>query len=309
MNYINLITGGAGFIGSHLIDRLLENGESVICVDNFSTGNEKNLEHLKFNKNFEILRQDILEPFYMKIDKIWHLACPASPKKYQIDPIKTLQTCFIGTNNILNLAKKSKAKILLASSSEIYGDPLIHPQTENFKGYSSTTSKRGCYVEGKRISETLFSEFQNMHNVDIRIVRLFNTYGPRMLKNDGRVVCNFISQALNNEKITIYGTGSQTRSLCYISDITRGLIMVMDNNYKKPINLGSPNELSIINLANIIKNKINPNLEFENLLLPEDDPKKRRPDIELVKKLLKWEPIVNIDKGLDLTIDYFKKEK
>ena len=309
MNSINLVTGGAGFIGSHLVDKLLDNGENVICLDNFSTGNEKNLEHLKFNKNLQIVKQDILDPFYENIDKIWHLACPASPKKYQIDPIKTLQTCFIGTNNILNLAKKSKAKILLASSSEIYGDPLIHPQTEDFKGYSSTTSKRACYIEGKRISETLFSEFQNMYDVDIRIVRLFNTYGPRMLQDDGRVVSNFIAQALANKKITIYGDGSQTRSLCYVSDIIKGLILVMNNNYKKPLNLGSPNEFSISKLANIIKSKVNSNLEFEYLKLPEDDPKKRRPEIKLIKKILNWEPIVNIEEGLDLTIEYFKNKK
>lgn len=308
MAIINLVTGGAGFIGSHLIDKLLENGENVICLDNFSTGNEKNLRHIKQNNKFQLITHDILEPIDIQIDKIWHLACPASPKKYQIDPIKTMKVCFLGTYNILNLAKKSNAKILLASSSEIYGDPLFHPQNEKCNGYSSTISKRGCYVEGKRISETLFSDFHRIHDIDIRIVRIFNTYGPRMLRDDGRVVCNFISQALNNKKLTIYGDGSQTRSFCYISDIVKGLIMVMDNNYKKPLNLGSSNELSILKLANLIKNKLNPDLEFERMELPEDDPLKRRPDIELIKKLINWEPNVNIDKGLNLTIEHFKHQ-
>ena len=302
----NLITGGCGFLGSHLSKKLLSLGEEVICLDNYFTGNKKNLSECLDNSNFELIRHDVTEPIKIEVDKIWHLACPASPIHYQYNPIKTTKTSFMGTYNMLGLAKRVGAKILLASTSEIYGDPKENPQTETYTGSVNTTGIRSCYDEGKRVAETLCSDYQRIHNVDVRIMRIFNTYGPNMRFDDGRVVSNFIVQALRKKKITIYGDGSQTRSFCYVDDLINGMILLMDSSYQKPINIGNPKEFSIKELASIVREIINPNLQFEYKKLPEDDPKQRKPSIELAKKILNWEPKIELKEGLLKTIDWFE---
>ena len=303
----NLVTGGSGFLGSHLCKKLLDNGEEVICLDNFFTGRKENLKVCLQNANFELIRHDITEPIKIEVDKIWHLACPASPIHYQYNPIKTTKTSFMGTYNMLGLAKRVGAKILLASTSEVYGDPEEHPQTESYKGSVNTTGIRSCYDEGKRIAETLCSDYKRMHQVDIRIMRIFNTYGPHMRFDDGRVISNFIIQALRNEKITIYGDGKQTRSFCYVDDLINGMILLMNSNYKNPINIGNPNEFSIKQLGYLVKDLINPNLEFEFKKIPQDDPKQRKPSIQLAKEILKWEPRTDLKEGLIKTINWFKE--
>ena len=302
----NLVTGGAGFVGSHLIDRLMRDKEHVICIDNFVTGTKKNINYWINNSNFELINHDIVNPIELDVDKIWHLACPASPIHYQINPIKTAKTSFLGTYNMLGMAKKCKAKFLLASTSEVYGDPEIHPQSEQYNGNVNPTGIRSCYDEGKRIAESLTSDYMRNHGTDIRIARIFNTYGPRMLANDGRVISNFICQALNNKPLTIYGKGLQTRSFCYIDDLVEGLIKLMNASYKYPVNLGNPEEFSIIDLARIIRDKINKNVEIILKELPPDDPKKRNPNINLAREKLQWEPFIKLDNGLDKTIEYFK---
>ena len=303
----NLITGGSGFLGSQLAKQLLEQGEEVICLDNFFTGTKKNIEDLINNKDFELIRHDVTEPIMLEVDKIWHLACPASPIHYQFNPIKTTKTSFMGTYNMLGLAKRVGAKFLLASTSEVYGDPEEHPQKESYRGCVNTTGIRSCYDEGKRIAETLCSDYRRIHGVDVRIMRIFNTYGPNMKFDDGRVVSNFIIQALRNQKLTLYGEGNQTRSFCYVDDLIRGMILLMDSNYQYPMNIGNPTEFSIKELANLIRNLVNPQLEFEYKELPKDDPKQRKPSIQLAKELLNWEPKTELKDGLLKTIDWFKK--
>tara|TARA_Y100001968_G_scaffold8529_1_gene7211 strand:- start:1015 stop:1965 length:951 start_codon:yes stop_codon:yes gene_type:complete len=304
----NLVTGGLGFLGSHLIDRLINAGEEVICVDNAYTGRKINVIGWWNNPLFEFIRHDVTDPLRLEVDRIWHLACPASPIHYQFNPIKTAKTNFLGTYNMLGLATRINAKILLASTSEVYGDPEIHPQPETYRGCVNPIGIRSCYDEGKRIAETLCFDYKRMHGLDIRVARIFNTYGPRMLPQDGRVVSNFIVQALENKPITIYGDGSQTRSFCYVDDLIDGLIKLMNGNDCGPINLGNPREFTILELANLIRMKINPKLDLIYKPLPEDDPTQRKPLIEMAKKKLNWEPKVPLDIGLDNTIHYFKKE-
>ena len=303
----NLITGGAGFLGSHLAKKLLEKGEEVICLDNYFTGTKKNIKELFNDQNFEFIRHDVTEPIKLEVDNIWHLACPASPIHYQFNPIKTTKTSFMGTYNALGLAKRVGAKFLLASTSEVYGDPEEHPQKESYKGSVNTIGIRSCYDEGKRIAETLCADYQRMHNVEVRIMRIFNTYGPNMKFDDGRVISNFIVQALRGEKITLYGNGSQTRSFCYVDDLIKGMILLMDSEYQKPVNIGNPNEFSIKELANLVRALINPNLEFQYKELPIDDPRQRNPSIQLAKDLLNWEPKIELKDGLERTIDWFKE--
>ena len=305
-NKTNLITGGSGFLGSHLAKRLLEKGEEVICLDNFFTGSKKNIKELFKFQNFEFVRHDVTEPIKLEVDYIWHLACPASPIHYQFNPIKTTKTSFLGTYNMLGLAKRVGAKMLLASTSEVYGDPEEHPQTETYKGSVNTIGIRSCYDEGKRVAETLCADYQRVHGLDVRIMRIFNTYGPNMRFDDGRVISNFIFQALNDQKITLYGDGSQTRSFCYVDDLIEGMILLMDSNYQNPMNIGNPKEFSIKELANLIRTLINPDLDFEYKELPQDDPKQRKPSIQLAKDLLNWEPKTELKDGLIQTIDWFK---
>ncbi len=306
-NITNLVTGGAGFLGSHLIDKLIEKGEEVICIDNFYTGIRTNNEHWLNNSNFELIRHDIVEPINLEVNKIWHLACPASPEFYQNNPIKTLKTSFMGTYNMLGLAKRVNAKILLASTSEIYGDPEIHPQIESYRGSVNPIGIRSCYDEGKRISETLCFDYHRTHKVDIRVMRIFNTYGPRMLPNDGRVVSNFIVQALKGEDLTVYGNGDQTRSFCFVDDLIKGMMMFMESDFLGPVNIGNPDEFTIKELAEIIIKKINPSLKIIYKPLPEDDPLQRKPDISLANKVFNWKPKIKLNEGLDETIKYFKK--
>ena len=286
----------------------MESGEEVICLDNYFTGRKKNIYKWINHNNFELIRHDVTEPIYLEVDKIWHLACPASPIHYQQNPIKTAKTSFIGTYNMLGLARRLNATFFLASTSEVYGDPLESPQKESYKGNVNTFGPRSCYDEGKRISETLCYDYKRMHNTDIRIARIFNTYGPRMVQDDGRVVSNFVVQALCNKSLTIYGEGDQTRSFCYVEDLINGFIKLMNSNYSKPVNIGNPCEFTILELAEMVKKKINPNLELIFKKLPTDDPKQRKPNINLAKQELSWEPKVGLDNGLDLTIDYFKSE-
>ena len=305
---INLITGGAGFIGSNLIEKLLSNGEKIICIDNFISSNKSNTNKWRNNPNFNLIIHDIVEPIKIKANRIWHLACPASPGKYIKDPIKTLEINFIGTLNILKLAKTNNAKLLFASTSEIYGDPEIHPQNESYKGSVNTLGQRSCYVEGKRIAETLCHNYAKKHSLDIKIARIFNSYGPNMLPNDGRVISNFICSAIKEKKVFVYGTGNQTRSFCFIDDLIDGLIKLMNSNYLYPINIGNPyEEYSINSLANLIIKKLDPNIEIIVGEGIEDDPKKRKPDIFLAKSILNWDPKINLDSGLNKTISYFKK--
>ena len=305
----HLVTGGAGFLGSHLCDSLIKDNQEVICLDNFHTGKKRNVAHLIGHKNFELIRHDVIEPILLEVERIRQLGCPACPGHYQINPIKTIKTSFFGTYNMLGLAKRSGARILFISTSEIYGDPQIHPQPEYYLGNVNTIGPRACYDEGKRISETLMTDYKRVHNVQIRIARIFNTYGPRMLKNDGRVVSNFITQALANKPITVYGTGTQTRCFCYVDDMIHGLRKLMDSDYTKPINLGNPVEITVNELAMRVTNKINAALPHVNLPLPEDDPQRRNPDITLAKETLDWLPTVSLDDGLAETIDYFKSFK
>ena len=302
-----LVTGGAGFIGSHLCKKLLEENNYVICLDNLQTGNLKNIEALRSHKNFEFIRHDITQPILLEVDEIYHLACPASPVAYQKNAIKTIKINVLGTMNVLGIAKRTGAKFLLTSTSEVYGDPKISPQVEEYWGNVNPIGIRSCYDEGKRISESMTMEYYRMHKVKIRIARIFNTYGPNMQINDGRVVSNFITQCLQNKDITVYGDGSQTRSLCFVTDLVDGLIKLMNGNSIGPINLGNPNEITIKTFAEKIK-EIIPNSTSKIIYqkLPEDDPKKRKPCINKAKKLLKWTPTVDLDQGLQKTIKYFK---
>ncbi len=308
MGKIILVTGGAGFIGSHLCEYLLDKGNEVICLDNFFTGSKKNVEHLLSNKNFEIIRHDITQQIYLETDEIYNLACPASPVHYQFNPIKTIKTSTLGVINMLGLAKRCKAKILQTSTSEIYGDPKEHPQKESYRGNVNCFGPRACYDEGKRVAETLMYDYHGEHKVDIRIARIFNTYGPGMAKDDGRVVSNFIVQALKNEPITIYGDGKQTRSFCYVSDMVEGLYKLMESNFQQPVNLGNPNEITVLEIADKIKKRTNSKSEIIFKDLPIDDPTRRCPDISRAKKILDWEPKVKLEEGLEKTIEYFKKE-
>lgn len=303
-----LVTGGAGFIGSHLCEYLLNKGNEVICLDNFFTGSKDNVRHLLDNKNFEILRHDIIQPIYLEVDEIYNLACPASPIHYQWDPIKTIQTSTVGISHMLGLAKRCKAKILQASTSEVYGDPDEHPQKETYRGNVNPFGPRSCYDEGKRAAESFMFDYNKENNVDIRIARIFNTYGPNMARNDGRVVSNFIVQALNDKPLTICGDGSQTRSFCYVSDLVEGLYRLMNSDFKKPVNLGNPHELKIIDIANKIKEITGSKSEIVFRDLPVDDPTKRCPDITRAKEILGWEPEVGLEEGLERTIEYFKKK-
>ena len=302
-----LVTGGTGFIGSHLCKKLIELGHYVICLDNNYTGSMKNINPLLINPNFEFIRHDITLPIHLEVDQIYHLACPASPQKYQKNPIKTLKINMLGTINVLGIAKRTGASILLTSTSEIYGDPNISPQREDYWGNVNPIGPRSCYDEGKRIAETLMVEYNRYNNVDIRIARIFNTYGPNMDKDDGRVVSNFINQCINNQNITIYGDGSQTRSFCYIDDMVDGLIKLMNSGCVSPVNLGNPNELTMNQLATIIKQLTQSKSELIYTDLPRDDPKKRKPDIRKAIKLLDWKPTINLETGLQLTFDYFSK--
>ena len=306
-----LITGGAGFIGSHLCEKLLQDDNNyVICLDNFYTGSKENIQHLISNPNFELIEHDITQPIDIKADEIYNLACPASPIHYQYNPIMTMKTSVLGIINVLELAKKYNAKILQASTSEVYGDPTIHPQDETYWGNVNPIGIRSCYDEGKRCAETLMIDYRRQHNVNIKIVRIFNTFGPNMALNDGRVVSNFIVQALKNEDITIYGEGNQTRSFCYVSDLVQGLIKMMNTSSEiiGPINLGNPLERTILNLAELILSKINTKSKIIFKDLPQDDPIKRKPDITLAKNVLNWQPQISIEEGLDKTIEYFEKK-
>jgi len=304
-----LVTGGAGFLGSHLCAKLLDNDHEVICVDNFFTGTKENIAKLFNNPYFELIRHDITFPLYVEVDEIYNLACPASPIHYQFDPVQTTKVCVHGSINMLGLAKRTGAKILQASTSEVYGDPEVHPQNEGYTGKVNPIGPRSCYDEGKRCAESLFFDYHRQYDVDIKIARIFNTYGPNMHPNDGRVVSNFIIQALNNEPITIYGDGSQTRSFCYVDDLVNGLIGLMDNtpdNFTGPMNLGNPNEMSIKELANIIISATKSKSTIVKEQLPADDPKQRRPDISLAKQKMAWKPKIDFDEGLEKTISYFK---
>ena len=302
----NLVTGGAGFLGSHLVERLINSGEEVICLDNYFSGRKDNVNQWLTNPRFELIRHDVTKPINLEVDKIWHLACPASPKSYQLNPIKTAKTSFLGTYNMLGLALRVKAKFLMASTSEIYGDPEIHPQPESYNGSVNPIGIRSCYDEGKRIAESLCMDYMRMHKSDIRIARIFNTYGPRMLPDDGRVISNFIIQALNNNNITIYGRGYQTRSFCFVDDMVGGLIKLMDSKFTGPMNLGNDDEQSIFNIAKLIINltKSQSNIVYQSL--PEDDPIKRRPDLNLALEKINWYPSIKLEAGLIKTIKYFK---
>lgn len=302
-----LVTGGAGFLGSHLCDKLIAAGHDVLCVDNLFTGSKENIRHLLAHPHFEFMRHDIMEPLFVEVDQIYNLACPASPPHYQFDPIKTAKTCFLGALNMLGLAKRCKARILQASTSEVYGDPAVHPQPETYRGNVNPIGIRSCYDEGKRIAETLFFDYHRQHNVDIRVIRIFNTYGPRMNPDDGRVVSNFIMQALHNEDITIYGDGRQTRSFCYVDDLIDGMYRMMNTEgLTGPVNLGNPGEFTMLELAEkvIAKTKSKSKITFKPL--PADDPTQRKPVITLAKEKLGWEPTVALDDGLEKTIAYFR---
>ena len=303
-----LITGGAGFLGSHLCERLLNEGNEVICLDNFFTGDKNNILHLVSNPRFEVMRHDVTIPLYIEIDEIYNLACPASPIHYQHDPVQTTKTCVHGAINMLGLAKRTGAKIMQASTSEVYGDPEIHPQVESYWGRVNPIGIRSCYDEGKRCAETLFLDYYRQHGLDIKIARIFNTYGPRMHANDGRVVSNFVVQALKGEDITIYGDGEQTRSFCYVEEMVDAFIRLMNSgsDFIGPVNLGNPGEFTIRELAEKTIDMVGSKSKLNNLPLPEDDPKQRQPDISLAKEKLGWEPTIKLDEGLAKTIEYFK---
>ena len=302
-----LVTGGAGFIGSHLIDRLMAEGNEVICLDNFYTGHKRNLLHWFGNPYFELIRHDITKPILLEVDQVYHLACPASPVHYQFNPIKTVKTNVVGTLNMLGLAKRVKARFLLASTSEVYGDPEVHPQPEEYRGNVNCIGIRSCYDEGKRVAETLTFDYHRENQVDIRVARIFNTYGCRMLENDGRVVSNFISQALRGTPLTVYGDGFQTRSFCYVSDLVEGLIKLMNSDYIGPVNLGNPEEYTILQLAKTIQDRVNPEAELVFKTLPQDDPRQRQPDITKAKTILNWKPTISLQEGLKLTVEDFRK--
>jgi len=304
-----LITGGAGFIGSYLCEKFLNKGNEVICVDNFFTGSKQNIVHLLSNPYFEVVRHDITFPLYIEVDEIYNLACPASPIYYQFDPVQTTKTSIMGSINMLGLAKRLKIKILQASTSEVYGDPKIHPQTENYRGNVNPIGLRACYDEGKRCAETLFFDYKRQHNLKIKVVRIFNTYGPRMRPDDGRVISNFIVQSLKGEDITVYGDGSQTRSFCYVDEMVEGIIKMMDSKegFTGPVNIGNSREFTILELAEKIISLTNSKSKIIYKPLPEDDPIQRQPNIDLAKKELGWEPKIQLDEGLEKTINYFNK--
>lgn len=304
-----LVTGGAGFIGSHLCKRLLEENNEVICLDNFFTGRKENINKLLKNKNFEVLRHDVTIPILLEADQIYNLACPASPVHYQYDPIKTIKTNMLGTMNLLEMAKQVKARFLQASTSEVYGDPHIHPQQESYWGNVNPIGIRSCYDEGKRISETLCFDYQRQEKVEVRVVRIFNTYGPQMLENDGRVVSNFVVQALQGNGLTVYGEGNQTRSFCYVDDLVDGMIKMMNQDeFSGPVNLGRPEEYTILEIAEKVLSMIETKSKIVFKPLPSDDPTKRRPNIALAKDKLNWEPTTSFDDGLSKTIEYFKNK-
>ncbi len=308
MNRNILITGGAGFLGSHLADRLIADGHEILCVDNFYTGSKDNIRHLIGHKRFELIRHDVWLPLYVEVDRIYNLACPASPVHYQNDPIATTKTSVLGAINMLGLAKRKKARVLQASTSEVYGDPQIHPQPEGYWGHVNPIGLRACYDEGKRCAETLFFDYHRQENVDIRVIRIFNTYGPRMHPNDGRVVSNFIMQALKGEPITLYGDGLQTRSFCYVDDLVDGMVRMMDQDVEiGPINLGNPAEFTIRELAEQVLRLTDSRSKLEFFPLPQDDPVQRQPDITKATKVLDWTPTVGLEDGLKETIAYFRK--
>lgn len=301
-----VVTGGAGFIGSHLCERLLADQHEVICLDNFFTGRRENTVHLLDHSRFELLRHDVIEPILLEVDQIYNLACPASPIHYQYNPVKTVKTSVMGTLNMLGLAKRVHARILQASTSEVYGDPQVHPQPEQYWGNVNPIGPRSCYDEGKRVAETLMMDYHRQNNVDIRIARIFNTYGPRMLENDGRVVSNFVVQALRGEELTLYGTGSHTRSFCYVDDLVEGLIRLMNvDNIHDPVNLGNPEEFTIKELAEEVGRACGGNIKIKYCPLPQDDPRQRKPDISRAVQLLEWQPRVNLRDGLAYTVAYF----
>ena len=301
-----LVTGGAGFLGSHLIDRLMQAGNQVICLDNFYTGHKHNIQQWLDHPDFDLIRHDITEPIRLEVDQIYHLACPASPVHYQYNPVKTIKTNVLGTLNMLGLAKRVKARFFLASTSEVYGDPEVHPQPEEYRGNVNPIGIRSCYDEGKRVAETLAFDYHRQNDVDIRVVRIFNTYGPRMLENDGRVVSNLIVQALKGNPLTIYGDGSQTRSFCYVSDLVEGFIRLMNGNFIGPVNLGNPGDYTILQLAKTIQEMVNPDVALKYEPLPQDDPQRRKPDITRAQTHLGWEPKVPLAEGLRYTIDDFR---
>ncbi len=301
-----LVTGGAGFIGSHLIDRLMLEGHEVICLDNFFTGHKRNVLKWLDHPYFELIRHDVTEPIRLEVDQIYHLACPASPVHYQYNPVKTIKTNVMGTMNMLGLAKRVKARFLLASTSEVYGDPEIHPQVEEYRGNVNTIGIRSCYDEGKRVAETLAFDYHRQNDVDIRVARIFNTYGPRMLENDGRVVSNFVVQALQGIPLTVYGEGQQTRSFCYVADLVEGLMRLMNGDFIGPVNLGNPEEYTILQLAQRVQEMVNPGAQINFEPLPQDDPRRRKPDITKAKERLGWQPTVPLAEGLEMTIADFR---
>jgi len=302
-----LVTGGAGFLGSHLCDRLIGQGHEVICLDNFFTGRKANIQHLLGNPGFEMVRHDIIDPFKFEVDRIYNLACPASPPHYQYNPIKTMKTSVVGAINCLGLAKRVKARVFQASTSEVYGDPAVHPQQESYWGNVNPIGLRSCYDEGKRAAETLFFDYHRENGVDIRVIRIFNTYGPRMLADDGRVVSNFIVQALQGNDLTVYGDGSQTRSFCFVDDLVEGFLRFMEQEKcVGPMNLGNPGEFTMLQLAELVLKKVGGKSKISHKPLPADDPKQRRPDITLARETLGWEPQVPLEAGLEKTISYFR---
>jgi UDP-glucuronate decarboxylase len=306
MTHVNLVTGGAGFIGSHLCEALLDRGEEVLCLDNFFTGRKMNIDHLLDNKRFELVRHDIVNPITLETDRIFNFACPASPVHYQYNPVKTIKTNVMGALNMLGLAKRVNARVLQASTSEVYGDPTVHPQVESYWGYVNPVGPRSCYDEGKRVAESLFFDYYSQNKVDIRVIRIFNTYGPRMLVNDGRVVSNFVVQALKNAPISIYGEGDQTRSFCYIDDLVKGILAMMNcDDFNGPVNLGNPEEFTILELAKLVIELTGSSSKITFHPLPENDPTRRRPDISLAKEKLQWQPTIALRDGLKHTIAYF----
>ena len=304
----NLITGGAGFVGSHLVDRLMKLGEKVICLDNYFTGSKENIEYWIGRPGFELIDHDVIEPIKLDVDRIWHLACPASPIHYQFNPIKTAKTSFLGTYNMLELARRVGARILFASTSEVYGNPEKHPQLETYNGNVNPIGVRSCYDEGKRVAESLCYDYVRMHDIEIRIARIFNTYGPRMLLNDGRLISNLLVQSIYGEDLTIYGNGNQTRSFCFIDDLIDSLILFMDSSNIGPMNLGNPEELSILQITNLIRNISIKKVNLKFLKALDDDPLRRKPDIYLAKKELNWEPKIMFKEGLAITREYFEKK-
>jgi len=307
MDSTTLVTGGAGFIGSHLCERLIARGENVICLDNFFTGSKDNVRHLLSDANFELLRHNIWQPVFPEVDRIYNLACPASPVHYQRDPVATVKTSVLGATNMLGLAKRTGARVLQASTSEVYGDPQVHPQTEDYLGNVNPIGPRACYDEGKRCAETLFFDYHRMNGVDIRVARIFNTYGPRMHPNDGRVVSNFIVRALRGEALTVFGDGGQTRSFCYVDDLVEGLIRLMDGDFIGPVNLGNPDEITVAELAETVLRLTGSRARIVRGPMPPDDPRRRQPDITLAGDRLDWRPTVALEDGLARTIEYFRR--